>query len=205
MVDVLTWTVQQRLELEERAEALRKELAEVEGRLVRLEAAEAVFGEWAEATDGGRRSSGIVDPDPDPDPEPVAVTPGAAGMRLVPERVDGMGMEVLTSDYRRIMEIVADADGPVMAKDVALRWAANSPRRRSSRSGASCANSPTGGGCHGPERAGTCHADLPEQSRRTDSFSVTRGPPPGVGSCVKTNQAAEGSRDAVYQVRLPLS
>ncbi|ATZ22029.1 hypothetical protein SLAV_38895 [Streptomyces lavendulae subsp. lavendulae] len=100
---------------------LRKELAEVEGRLVRLEAAEAVFGEWAEATDGGRRSSGIVDPDPDPDPdpEPVAVTPGAAGMRLVPERVDGMGMEVLTSDYRRIMEIVADADGPVMAKDVA--------------------------------------------------------------------------------------
>ncbi|GLV85872.1 hypothetical protein [Streptomyces lavendulae] len=117
MADVLTWTVQQRLELEERAEVLRKELAEVEGRLVRLEAAEAVFGEWAEATDGGRRSSGIVDPDPDP--EPVAVTPGAAGMRLVPERVDGMGMEVLTSDYRRIMEIVADADGPVMAKDVA--------------------------------------------------------------------------------------
>lgn len=113
MADVLTWTVQQRLELEERAEVLRKELAEVEGRLVRLEAAEAVFGEWAEATDGGRRSSGIVDP------EPVAVTPGAAGMRLVPERVDGMGMEVLTSDYRRIMEIVADADGPVMAKDVA--------------------------------------------------------------------------------------
>ncbi|MFJ3914419.1 hypothetical protein [Streptomyces vinaceus] len=117
MADVLTWTVQQRLELEERAEVLRKELAEVEGRLVRLEAAEAVFGEWAEATDGGRRSSGIVDPDPDP--EPVAVTPGAAGMRLVPERVDGMGMEVLTSDYRRIMEIVSDADGPVMAKDVA--------------------------------------------------------------------------------------
>ncbi|MEU3394275.1 hypothetical protein [Streptomyces albidoflavus] len=47
------------------------------------------------------------------------MTPGAAGMRLVPERVDGMGMEVLTSDYRRIKEIVADADGPVMAKDVA--------------------------------------------------------------------------------------
>ncbi|MEV6400837.1 hypothetical protein AB0M39_39700 [Streptomyces sp. NPDC051907] len=115
MTDVLTWTLQQRLELEERAEVLRKELAEVEGRLVRLEAAEAVFGEWAEATDGGRRSSDIVEPDP----EPVAVTPGAAGMRLVPDRADGMGVEALTSDYRRIMEIVADAGGPVMAKDVA--------------------------------------------------------------------------------------
>jgi repressor of nif and glnA expression len=40
-------------------------------------------------------------------------------MRLVPDRVDGMGLEALTLDYRRIMEIVADADGPVMAKDVA--------------------------------------------------------------------------------------
>ncbi|WP_037650446.1 hypothetical protein [Streptomyces flavidovirens] len=113
MTDVLTWTVQQRLELEERAELLRKELAGVEARLARLEAAEVVFGEWAEATDGGRSSSGIAEPGP------VAVTPGAAGMRLVPDRVDGMGLEALTSDYRRIMEIVADADGPVMAKDVA--------------------------------------------------------------------------------------
>lgn len=117
MTDVLTWTVQQRLELEERAELLRKELAEIEGRLARLEAAETVFGEWAEATDGGRRSSGTVEPEPEP--EPVAVTPGAAGMRLVPDRVDGMGAEALTSDYRRIMEIVTDAGTPVMAKDVA--------------------------------------------------------------------------------------
>ncbi|WP_329617753.1 hypothetical protein OG244_36545 [Streptomyces brevispora] len=30
-----------------------------------------------------------------------------------------MGVEVLASEYRRIMEIVADADGSVMAKDVA--------------------------------------------------------------------------------------
>lgn len=41
-------------------------------------------------------------------------------MRLVPDRAEGMGVEVLTSEYRRIMEIVADADGPVMAKDVAI-------------------------------------------------------------------------------------
>ena len=44
MVDVLTWTVQQRLELEERGRLLREELAGVEVRLARLEAAEVVFG-----------------------------------------------------------------------------------------------------------------------------------------------------------------
>lgn len=113
MTDVLTWTIGQRLELEQRAEQLRKELTEVEMRLARLEAAEITFGEWAEQTDGGRQPSGIEEP------EPVAVTPGAAGMRLVPDRAEGMGWEALTADYQRIMEIVADADGPVMAKDVA--------------------------------------------------------------------------------------
>jgi uncharacterized membrane protein len=65
----------------------------------------------AEATDGGRRSSGIVEP------ERVAVTPGAAGMRLVHDRVEGMRVEALTSDHQRIMEIVTGAGGPVMAKD----------------------------------------------------------------------------------------
>ena len=30
-----------------------------------------------------------------------------------------MGIEALTPDYRQIMKIVADADGPVMAEDVA--------------------------------------------------------------------------------------
>ncbi|MER5757598.1 winged-helix domain-containing protein [Streptomyces sp. NPDC002088] len=37
----------------------------------------------------------------------------------MPDRAEGMGPEALTSEYRRIMEIVAGADGPVMAKDVA--------------------------------------------------------------------------------------
>lgn len=111
MADVLAWTIERRVMLAGRAELLRKELAEIDVEVARLEAAEVVYGQWAEATDGGRRPSGIV--------EPVAVTPGAAGMRLVPDRVDGMGPEALTSVYRRIMEIVVGADGPVMAKDVA--------------------------------------------------------------------------------------
>ncbi|MCX4844614.1 hypothetical protein [Streptomyces sp. NBC_00893] len=122
MTDVLVWTIERRLELAKRAELLRKELGELEAEVARLEAAEMVFGQWAEATDGGRRSPGIVSPEPEPEPEPepvaVAAGPGAGGMRVVPDRVEGMGLEVLTSEYRRIMEAVAD--GPVMAKDIAL-------------------------------------------------------------------------------------
>ncbi|GCB53132.1 hypothetical protein [Streptomyces sp. NL15-2K] len=113
MTDMLTWTIERRVQLSERAELLRKELAGLEVEVARLEAAEVVFGQWAEATDGGRRSSGIAEP------EPVMVGPGAGGMRLVPDRAEGMGTEALTPDYRQIMKIVADADGPVMAKDVA--------------------------------------------------------------------------------------
>lgn len=114
MVDVLTWTIERRMRLTERAELLRKELAEIDAELGRLEAAEVVFGQWAEATDGGRQLSCISEP------EPVVVTPGAGGMRLIPDREEGMGVEVLTPEYRRIMEIVATVSGPVTAKDVAL-------------------------------------------------------------------------------------
>ncbi|MEU8888100.1 hypothetical protein [Streptomyces sp. NPDC048442] len=60
MTDVLTWTIERRVQ---RAELLRKEPAELEVEVARL--------------------------------------------------------EELTSEYRRIMEIVTGADGPVMAKDVA--------------------------------------------------------------------------------------
>ncbi len=120
-MDVLTWTIEQRVQLAERAELLHKELAEIETRVARLEAAEVVYGQWAEETDCGRRPSGIVSPEPEPEPEPVSVVagPGAGGMRLVPDRSAGMGLESLTSEYRRIMEIVTGVDGPVMAKDVA--------------------------------------------------------------------------------------
>jgi hypothetical protein len=120
MTDVLTWTIERRLELAKRAELLRKELGELELEVARLEAAEVVFGQWSEATDGGRRPPGIVSPEPEPEPVAVTVGPGAGGMRVVPDRVKGMGLEALTPEYRRIMEIVAGADGPVMARNVAL-------------------------------------------------------------------------------------
>lgn len=43
--------------------------------------------------------------------------PSAAGMRLVPDRTEGIGLEGLTSEYQQLMKIVAD--GAVMARDVA--------------------------------------------------------------------------------------
>ena len=95
MTDVLTWTVERRVELAERAELLRKELAGIDAEVARLEAVE-------------------------PEPGKVVVGPGAGGMRLVPDRTEGMGVEVLTPEYQRIMAIVAGASGPVMAKDVAI-------------------------------------------------------------------------------------
>lgn len=48
----------------------------------------------------------------------VVAGSGAGGMRLVPDRVGGMEVEAPAPEQRRIMEIVAGPDGPVMAKDV---------------------------------------------------------------------------------------
>ncbi|UQA91137.1 hypothetical protein [Streptomyces halobius] len=155
MTDVLTWTVERRLQLAERAELLRKELAEIDAEVARLKAAEVVFGQWAEATDGGRHPVGIVEPEP----KRVVAGPGAGGMRLVPDRTEGTGLEMLPPEYRRIMEIVAGAAGPVMAKDVATALAGRRHRRRSSRSAGSCASSPTGAGWSVPGRAAICRAD----------------------------------------------
>ncbi|MFG2949825.1 hypothetical protein [Streptomyces adustus] len=84
-MDVLTWTVERRMYLAERAELLRKELVGIEAEVARLEAAEVVFGQWAEATDGGHRPSSIIQP------EPMVVVAGPGVMRLVPDRVEGVG------------------------------------------------------------------------------------------------------------------
>ncbi|MGP4084428.1 hypothetical protein [Streptomyces sp. KR55] len=120
MVDVLTWTVERRVLLAGRAERLRKELAEIDVEVARLEAAEVVFGQYAEATDGGRRDDPALEPAPvEAEVEPVVAAPGAGGMLLVPHRVEGMTEEVLPADYQRILHVVAGAsEGPVMTRDV---------------------------------------------------------------------------------------
>lgn len=87
-------------------------------------------------------------------------------MRVVPDRVEGMGLEVLTSEYRRIMEIVAGADGPVMTKDVALAVGREATPAKIEPVRASCVNSPTGAGSRAPHRAVTDPAD--QRRRRPD-------------------------------------
>lgn len=120
MVDVLVWTMERRVVLTERAELLRKELAEIEVEVARLESAEIVYGQWAEATDGGRREDPASDPVVEPAvPERVDTAWGAGGMLLVPRRTDGMSDDVLPADYRRILQVVAEAeDQPVMTRQV---------------------------------------------------------------------------------------
>lgn len=57
MTDVLTWTIERRVQLTDQAELLRKEQAGLEAEAARLEVAEVLFGQSAEATDGGRRAT----------------------------------------------------------------------------------------------------------------------------------------------------
>ncbi|WP_326791363.1 hypothetical protein OHA79_01365 [Streptomyces sp. NBC_00841] len=53
MADVPVWMMERRVVLEERAEQLRKELAETEAEVARMEAAEVVFRQYpADREDG---------------------------------------------------------------------------------------------------------------------------------------------------------
>ncbi|TKA06560.1 hypothetical protein [Actinacidiphila oryziradicis] len=54
MADVLVWVMERRVVLAERAERLRKELAEIDAEVGRLEAAEVVIGQFIEAERNGQ-------------------------------------------------------------------------------------------------------------------------------------------------------
>ncbi|MFD3735282.1 hypothetical protein [Streptomyces sp. NPDC058632] len=115
MADVLVWVMQRRVVLADRAERLRKELAEVDAEVARLEAAEVVIGQFIEA----ERSAQADDPAEAEELERVT-TPGAGGMLLVPHREPGTDESALPADYQAIMKIVAAASEPVPAKDVSV-------------------------------------------------------------------------------------
>ncbi|MBE1600773.1 hypothetical protein H4687_006902 [Streptomyces stelliscabiei] len=110
MADILVWVMQRRVVLADRAERLRKELAEIDAEVVRLEAAEMVIGQFIEA----ERSGQADDPDVAEELERVT-TPGARGMRLVPHREPGMDESALPANYQAIMKMVTAASEPVPA------------------------------------------------------------------------------------------
>ena len=117
MADVLTWVMQRRLVLADRAERLRKELVDLEAEVERLAAAEVVFGQFADA----QRAGQTEDPVMAEEFERVTTSPGAGGMLLVPYREDGMDTSALPADYQAIMKIVAAVSEPVPAKDVSIK------------------------------------------------------------------------------------
>ncbi|MFF3518668.1 hypothetical protein [Streptomyces sp. NPDC002573] len=117
MADVLVWVMQRRVVLADRAERLRKELAEIDAEVARLEAAEVVIGQFIEAD----RSGQADDPVMAAELERVTAGPGAGGMLLVPHREPGMDESVLPADYQAIMKIVATASDPVPAKDISVQ------------------------------------------------------------------------------------
>jgi hypothetical protein len=95
VVDVLTWVMQRRLVLADRAERLRKELADLDVEVARLEAVEVLFGQFADAQRAGQAD----DPAMVGEFKRVATAPGADGMLLVPHREDAMDTSTLPADY----------------------------------------------------------------------------------------------------------
>jgi len=116
VADVLVWVMQRRVVLADRAEQLRKELAEIDAEVARLEAAEVVFGQFADAQRAGTTDDTAMAEEF----ERVTTSPGAGGMLLVAHREDGMDTGALPADYQAIMKIVTTASEPVPAKDVSV-------------------------------------------------------------------------------------
>jgi hypothetical protein len=116
VAEVLTWVMQRRIVLAERVEQLRKELAETEAEVARLEAAEVVIGQFFEAERAGEADDAVMDAAL----ERVTTAPGAGGMLLIPPREDGMDQDVLPEDYQAIMRVVADVAEPVKAAEVSV-------------------------------------------------------------------------------------
>ncbi|MFH9355790.1 hypothetical protein [Kitasatospora sp. NPDC017646] len=96
--------------------AATQRAAEIDAEVARLEAAEVVFGQFADA----RRTGKVDDPAMAEEFERVTISPGAGGMLLVPHREEGMDTSALPVDYQTIMKIVAGASQPVPAKDVSV-------------------------------------------------------------------------------------
>jgi hypothetical protein len=115
-----------------RVEELEAELAELSGRLdlareslERLQIARETVAEvLAEMTP--ERAAAVVDADQPTAGEPVASAYAGAerrviGVLTVPNWQPGMGGDVLPQVYRDILEVVADAPGPVRAKQIVPR------------------------------------------------------------------------------------
>lgn len=97
-------------ELEVQAEKLSQQLQEVRDELAELAVAERVARRLAEQLH--------VEAEREATPTQAAGQVAGRAVLLVPQRERGLDEAVLPADYRRIMDVVRRADGPVMVKRV---------------------------------------------------------------------------------------
>ncbi|WP_149829038.1 hypothetical protein [Streptomyces tailanensis] len=101
------WITARRSELDALAEELAKQLQEVQAERDELAIAERVLNRLAEQA---RADAGAVAP-------PSAKVAGRAVL-LIPHRSDAADEGALPGDYRKILAIVREADGPVQVRAV---------------------------------------------------------------------------------------
>ncbi|WP_406430325.1 hypothetical protein OHB00_01170 [Streptomyces sp. NBC_00631] len=121
------WIAARRSELDALAEELAKQLQEVQAERDELAIAERVLNRLAEQV---RADAGAV--------APVSVKVAGRAVLLIPHRSDAADEGTLPGDYRKILAIVREADGPVQVRAVGER-----PRKRRPAP-ASCSGPPPG-------------------------------------------------------------
>ena len=109
MVDpeVLEWIAARRAELDELEEQLAKQLDQVRAERDELAVAERVLARMGEQIAGERAAVA-----------PASAQVGGHAVLLVPHRRDSPDETALPGDYRRILEIVRAAGGPVQVRAV---------------------------------------------------------------------------------------
>ncbi len=104
------WITARRSDLDALAEELAKQLQEVQAERDELAIAERVLNRLAEQA---RADSGPV--------APVSVKVAGRAVLLIPHRSDAADESALPGDYRKILAIVREADGPVQVRVVGER------------------------------------------------------------------------------------
>ncbi|MEU9788939.1 hypothetical protein AB0H92_49765, partial [Streptomyces phaeochromogenes] len=112
------WITARRSELDSLAEELAKQLQEVQAERNELEIAERVLNRLAEQA---RADAGAL--------APVSAKVAGRAVLLVPHRSDAADEGALPGDYRKILAIVREADGPVQVRAVGERLGLDAPVR----------------------------------------------------------------------------
>ncbi|MFI1510887.1 hypothetical protein [Streptomyces sp. NPDC020597] len=112
------WITARRSELDALAEQLAKQLQEVQVERDELAIAERVLNRLAEQVQADAEAAA-----------PAAAQVAGRAVLLIPHRSDATDEAALPGDYRRILAIVREADGPVQVRVVGERLGLNASVR----------------------------------------------------------------------------